>query len=469
MRKNVMDRNFQTGASSYHGSNGIRRAFQRLSFRGKPQVHKQEEAAQEVRQKRLSVSELLLRLSNLSMADNLFPRIDRTKYRSGQRSEDVASSTDSLDIEEVVGSYLNNSFTPSQRCVVTGPNLTVPTEQNGPPRLVVRDEFPSRSPTHLLTPPRYRYSQSATSSPKITHHLIRVPHTYGKRRSEASLHLIRDEALSSKAKSQTLYQASNLYCQRHFSITNFSLNHSQIKTDRHSSRETHTNEQCTRSAEEKKKTHLESRVKSRSAPHLYIVYPSTDKTIRGEFLGQTPPPLLKFDTNKDKTNNDVNDENSFTDEIEIDESLNIRERVSSFQYIESAVFTPTGSPDIMFGCHLQYTEVSNHLVVYVEKRGTFLYDQLKPQKGNLYAQLTLLPGNIKEKRVKVVFGANTRDTHCARFKGFSKSDLSRMQLGVQLFVHRGLFRKPKPLMEFIVPLLEIDLGRQQTAWFAFHA
>ncbi|KAH3810710.1 hypothetical protein DPMN_139107 [Dreissena polymorpha] len=476
LQKNVLGSNIQTQRTGYHGSNGIRRALQRLSFRGKPQEYKQEEAVKEVRQKRLSVSELLLRSTNLSMADNLFPRIDPTKYRSVQRSEDVVSSTDSMDIEEVVVSYLNNSFTPAQRPVVTGSNLTLPTEQNGPPRFVVRDEYPSRSQTNLLTPkqhevyPTYRYSNSATSSPSITLNKTREPHVYGKRRSEANLYLIRDEALTRKAKSQNLYQANNINCQQDLSRREFFLNHFMIDTKVHSSRETHKNEQCTSSTETKRKIRFESLAKSRSAPHLYNIYPSKDKTVRGEFLGQTPPPLLKFDTDEDKKNNDMHDDYIFTEEIEVDESLNIREHVSaSFKYMETAVSKSAGSTDIMFGCHLQYTEVSNHLLVFVEKRGQFLYEQLKPKRANLYAHITLLPGHNKEKRVKVVSGANTRDKHCARFQGFSRSDLSRMKLGVQLYRHRGLFRKPEPLTEFIVPLLEIDLGRKQTAWFAYTA
>lgn len=115
------------------------------------------------------------------------------------------------------------------------------------------------------------------------------------------------------------------------------------------------------------------------------------------------------------------------------------------------------------GVHIEYLILDNKLKVSVHH----LEDEVFPEKERKrkIAKLFLLPGNLQCQKVNMISGTGSPPARqCAYFSGIDGSELVKMAVGVGIYVKQGFLKKDKLLIEWSIPLCELNLMEPQTAW-----
>jgi len=120
-------------------------------------------------------------------------------------------------------------------------------------------------------------------------------------------------------------------------------------------------------------------------------------------------------------------------------------------------------PEVLIGCSVQYLQVSQRLMVNIERRGTF-HCEIGKKPMKMFAKVFLMPGKIKQQNAKVTLKENPTIRHRLFFTGVRLSEVFNMELGVQLYVKKGLFKKRVLLRDMMIPLHNIDQEEPIVAW-----
>lgn len=123
------------------------------------------------------------------------------------------------------------------------------------------------------------------------------------------------------------------------------------------------------------------------------------------------------------------------------------------------------SAAIWLGCTLQYIALSGCLRVHLKRFGKLRSEIDSTKTVNVFAKICIMPGRQQKQRLRVLdSGSSELSVPSVHFRNISKSELSRLNICVKLYIRRGLLRKPKLVHEWSISLKNVDKNEQQTAW-----